>query len=326
MSLKISSQQSIFSTVVDKYVPDGFLDPMALDEQLEIMAKIDGLDGFGFNYPTYLNVAALPEDPSELLKKVKEYNLEIADVTIDTFTERRWKFGAFSTDVRKDCIKLVQDGMDFAAKVGSPMITLWPAHDGFDYPFTMGYMDEWNNMIDSFQQICDHNHNIGVAVEYKQHDPRQRLFVCNVGRMFVLSKHITAPNFKTVLDSGHALFSHESLAESLLLLNSNNLLGTIHLNDNYRNADPDMIFGTVAFWDNLEFFYYLKKIDYKGWMEIDTYAPRDDREKYAKLTVKLVRKYEELADRLMERQEELEGYMKGFHFADNMNLIMDIIF
>ena len=51
-------------------------------------------------------------------------------------------------------------------------------------------------------------------------------------------------------------------------------LGTVHLNDNYRDSDPDLIFGTIAFWDNLELYYYLKKMNYQGWHEIDITSPR----------------------------------------------------
>ncbi|KKL79315.1 hypothetical protein LCGC14_2016060 [marine sediment metagenome] len=84
-------------------------------------------------------------------------------------------------------------------------------------------------------------------------------------------------NLKGVLDTGHALQAQESLAEDLVFLREHNRPGIIHLNDNYRDADPDLIVGTIAFRDNLEFFFYLNKTNYNGTIEIDYQNPKDDR-------------------------------------------------
>jgi len=98
------------------------------------------------------------------------------------------------------------------------------------------------------------------------------------------------------------------------------------LNDNYRDADPDLLFGTLAFWDNLEMYYYLKKIKYSGWHEIDIVSPRDDRKKSLTLVVKLVKKYEGMAEKLLEKSAEIDSNMENFRFADNMDLIADVLF
>lgn len=87
-----------------------------------------------------------------------------------------------------------------------------------------------------------------------------------------------------------------------------------------------MIFGTINFWEILEFFYYLNKTNYEGWCAIDIISPRDDRAKSLELGVKLTWKYKELADKLMKYEKEIDENLKGYHFADNMNLIMDLLF
>ncbi len=104
--------------------------------------------------------------------------------------------------------------------------------------------------------------------------------------MMALFHDVGMDNLKGVLDTGHALQAQESLAEDLVFLREHNRLGIIHLNDNYRDADPDLLVGTIAFWDNLEFFYYLNKTNYNGTLEIDYQSPRDDRLKLLKLAVK----------------------------------------
>ena len=68
-------------------------------------------------------------------------------------------------------------------------------------------------------------------------------------------------NFTGALDTGHALMSQESLAEDVVILATHGKLNEVHLNECYRDADPDMIFGTVMFWENLEMYYYLNKYD-----------------------------------------------------------------
>jgi xylose isomerase len=133
-------------------------------------------------------------------------------------------------------------------------------------------------------------------------------------------------NLAAALDTGHALMSFESLAESAVILARHGRLATVHLNDNYRDADPDLVFGALAFWDNLELFYYLKRLEYPGWLEIDITSGREDRIKSANLVVKLARKYEDLAERLLPKSEEIESNLKSYRFADNMDLISDLLF
>ena len=122
------------------------------------------------------------------------------------------------------------------------------------------------------------------------------------------------------------LWQARTLQNQLALLDAHDRLYQIHLNENYKDADPDMIFGTINFWELLEFFYFLKKTDFSGWSSIDIIAPRDDREKSLKLGVKLIWKYMEMADKLAEHGKEIDENMKGYRFADNMDLISDILF
>ena len=142
----------------------------------------------------------------------------------------------------------------------------------------------------------------------------------------MLLNEVNLENVGAALDTGHALMANESLAESLIILDTNDKLFQIHLNDNYKDADPDLIFGTINFWEILEFFYFLNKTDFEGWSSIDTVSPRDDRIKSLKLSSKITWKYKEMADKLTKHSDEIDKNLKGYHFADNMNLITDILF
>ena len=181
-------------------------------------------------------------------------------------------------------------------------------------------------MVESYQEICSYNSKVSIAIEYKSKDPRQKQYVSNIGKMMMLLNDVGMDNLMGCVDTGHALMANENLAESIVLLQMHNKLGVVHLNENYRDADPDLIFGTIAFWENLEMYYYLKKINFKGWCEIDIISPRDDRVKSMNLVVKLIKIYEMLADKLIEYSEEIEKNLSGYHFCNNMDLITDIIF
>jgi len=323
--MKLSAGLWILDVFAERYVPGGYWDPLRLEEQLQIMAAAGGLDGLGVIYPT----SPLPDDPDRLVKLLADYGLRTADLTVDDYAHRKWRHGAFCTnekEVRRENIRLCKECVDFAARIPGTTVTLWPAHDGFDYPFQAGYADEWANLVDSLREICAHNPAVRIAVEYKQKDPRQRQFVSNMGKTMMLIQDVGAANLAAALDTGHALMSYESLAESAVLLSAHGRLGTVHLNDNYRDSDPDLVFGALAFWDNLELFYYLKKLRYAGWLEIDITSGREDRAKSAGLVVKLARKYEQLAERLLARSGELEANLKSYRFADNMSLITDLLF
>jgi len=315
----------VFDTYAERYVPSGYHSEIGLEDRFDIMSKIEGLHGQGITWPS----DPLPDDPDKLVTLFAEHNLKTGDLSVINYDNRKWKHGALCTNekkIRDENIKLCKEAVDFAAEIPGTNVMIWPAHDGFDYPFQTDYSKGWNNMVDSFREICSHNQNVTICVEYKQKDPRQRFYVGNIGKMVAMFSDVGMDNFKGVIDTGHALQCQESLAEDFVFLWEREKLGIIHVNDNYRDADPDLIVGTVAFWDNLEFFYYLNKSDYAGTIEIDYQNPREDRTKSLALAVKMVYKYLELAERLEQHSEEIESNLAGYHFTGNMNLLTDLLF
>jgi xylose isomerase len=221
---------------------------------------------------------------------------------------------------------LVKESIDFGKEIGADSVLLWPAHDGFDYPFQTDYRDGWKYLVESLQEIGEYNKNTKIAVEYKSKDPRQKQYVSNVGKTMMLINDVGLDNVGGVIDIGHALMAQESLAESLTILDMHNKLYQIHLNENYKDADPDMIFGTINFWEILEFFYYLNQTDFEGWSSIDIIAPRDDRAKALEVGVKIIYKYQKMAEKLLTHSKEIDDNLKNTHFVNNAELITDLLF
>lgn len=320
--MRINTHLGCLGIFAGRYVPEGYSDKIDFHSQLEIISEITGLDGLNICYPG-------TKDPEELLKMLSEYNIQVADVTVDIWSDRKWKLGSISSSdkkIRNDAINLIKEAMDISVELGAYSVLVWPAHDGFDYSFQTHYLDAWNNMIDSFEEIGDHNPGVKIAVEYKQKDPREKSYIENMGKLLLMIKSLHIDNIGVALDTGHALLAGERLAESLMIIDKYDKLYQIHLNDNYRNADPDLVFGSINFWETLEFFYWLRKINFEGWFNIDVVSPRDDRKKTLELTVKLIRDYEKLAGRLSNESEVIDKNLKEHSFSKNMLLIREILF
>ena len=326
MKLNIDAHFGCLGTFAERYVPGGYCDEMSLDEKLEVMSKIEGVTGNFTHYPT----EPLPKDPEKLIKKLADYNLVVSNLAPTlSYTERRFKHGAFCTTeskIIKESIESFKEAIDFAKAVKADSVLLWPAHDGFDYPFQVNYKDGWKRLVETIREIGEYDRSVKIAIEAKSKDPRQKQFISNSGKALAFVKDVGLENVGCALDIGHSLMAGENLAESLMLLDSHNKLFQIHLNENYKDADPDMIFGTINFWEILEFFYYLKKTDYMGWLAIDIMSPREDRVKSLRIGVKLVRKFNDLADKLMKYESEIDKNLISYSFADNIDLITDMIF
>ena len=325
MKLNVDAHIWCLGTFAERYVPGGYFDPMDIDEMLEIMGNIEGFTGLTTFYPS----APLPSDPDAYVRKLADFGLKPSFVLPECFTDRKWKHGAFSTTekhIRKECVSFFKEGIDFAKAINAESVLLWPGHDGFDYVFQSNYYDGWKNLVETIQEIGEYDPNMRIAIEYKSKDPRQKQYVRDVGKLMMLLNDVGLDNVGGVIDTGHALMAGESLAESVAILDAHDKLFQIHLNDNYKDSDPDMIFGAVNFWEILEFFYYLNKTDYEGWSAVDIIAGRDDRKKSLELTVKMTWKYKELADRLGKHSDEIDANMQGYRFTDNMELIMDLLF
>ncbi len=324
MKLNVDAHLWCLGTYAERYVPGGYYEDMGADRQLEIMSKIEGLTGLFTFYPT----EPLPKDPDKLVKKLENYGLKVSNIAMEVWGNRKWKHGSFSTNeknIRREAVKIFKEGIDFAKAVNADSVLLWPAHDGFDYPFQVDYRDGWKNLVETIREIGEYDPNVKIALEAKSKDPRQKQYIPDTGKAMALINDVGLENVGAALDVGHALMAGENLAESLCLLDAHGKLVQIHLNENYKDADPDMIFGTINFWELLEFFYFLSKTDFEGWSSIDIITPREDRQKALELGVKLIWKYKQMADRLKEKEEIIDENLKNYHFADNMELITELI-
>ncbi len=217
----------------------------------------------------------------DVVKKcLRDTDLKLASVAVDTFANPIFQRGSFSStdaDVRKKAIEDAKFSVDFASEFGCKIVTLWPGQDGYDYMFAADYIKERKLFSDAVKEICEYNKDIDITLEYKLKEPRTHSYISTVGTTLLMLNDIKCDNAGIALDYGHAVLGYENPAESVAMCKMyGNKLKHIHINDNYGVWDDDMIVGNVHTIAYLEFLYWLKKTDYKGYITFDQFPYRED--------------------------------------------------
>ena len=325
LKLNINCHYGCFGSFSERYVPGGYDSLYDFEKMLQDMAEIDGLEGLAVWYPGHPYIG----DPAKLKKILSGYGLRVSDIGPDIWSDPKFRYGSISSsdkNIRREAIEITKRNIDLAVELDAYSLLLWPAHDGFDYVFQTNYSKAWDYMLESLNELGSYNPEVKIAIEPKQKDPRAKEYIEDCGKLLFFIKCLDVNNVGAALDLGHALFAQERPAESLALYNKYGKLYQVHLNDNYRDADPDLVFGSINFWDTLEMFYQLGKADFKGWLNIDTVTPRNDRAKMLKLAVKFVKDYEKMANILLEHESEIDDNLNKHNYVDNMLMIRELIF
>ena len=294
--MKIEAGGAAFMPCGDRFVPEGYRTGLGPEQQMAELAKVKGLSGVPVWFPS-----PLADDRGKLKKMMADANLQVASVATDTYTTAYWKDGTLASrdaKKRKEMIRLIQDAMDFCHEMNGADVLIWLAHDGYDYPFEDDYRVRRDYIVDGLREIVSYRSDVNVTIEYKTKEPRTHQYISTAEAGLLLCAEINQPNFGVVLDLGHSLFAGENPAEKVALLDQYKRLFHIHLNDNYRGWDDDLLLGSVHFWETLDFFYWLNKVGYDGWYTIDIWPTRIDGMKSLQESVDRTYHFMELAKKL----------------------------
>lgn len=297
--LKIQAAGAAFSPCEDRFVVKGYRQGMTYPEMIDEFAKIDGINGIGM-------IAVRGAELDLIKKKIEEHGMMVGCVCPDTYLQAEQKLGTLTSrdpKIRSKYIARIKDAMDLAAELNAYDVLLWFAHDGYDYPFEDDYTIKWDWMMDALAELAEYRSDVKLAVEYKKEEPRTHQYFNTVGTAVAVCEKIGKPNLGVVVDLGHAFATGENPAQAVEFAARFGRLFDIHLNDNYRSWDDDMLLGSVNFFETLEFFYTLRRLGYDEWYDIDIWPSRVDGVKALEESVKRIRWFIELADRLAESQE-----------------------
>lgn len=258
----------------DRYCPE-YSKSFSMKELFERAASIEKLDAVDLVMDW-----EMMNKKSEIKQLLEKTGLKVGSLAVDTFANPLYKKGSLSsTDsvVRQRAIQDSKAVIDFAEEIGCSIVTLWPGQDGYDYIFAADYIKERQLFADGVEELCKYNPKITITLEYKMKEPRTHSYISTVGTTLLMIEKINLPNLGIALDYGHAALGYETPAEAVAICKMyGDRLKHIHINDNYRLWDDDMIVGSVHTLEYLEFFYWLKKTGYNGYLVIDQYPYRED--------------------------------------------------
>ncbi len=320
LDIKLGSNLCPFSRLSDRFVPSGYTQGYELAKQLEMVGKIDGVSGVGMAWPCQF------PDAVTVKRALDDNGLKIYTIDTDVYTEARFKHGSLSNrdpKIRRAAIDRIKGASDAAVEYGAPDINLWLGHDGFEYFFQGHYADAWKWLVEGLQEVAEHNPKLPISIEPKCKEPRANMYVANTGKALMLVNKINKPHVGITLDFGHSIAALESPSEAAVLAMTEGRLQQVHINDNYRDWDHDLVPGSVNVWDTVEFFYWLRKLEYKGWYGIDIFPYRNEGTEVVERTVQVVDKCCRIADKLMKM--DVEQIIRDGQTMEAMRILWDMV-
>jgi xylose isomerase len=137
----------------------------------------------------------------------------------------------------------------------------------------MDYTRAYDWIIEGLVECADHNPSVNIAVEFKPKEPRTHLLVNNTAKTLLMVNEVNRKNVGINLDTGHAQYGYENLAEAVAMMKRfGDKLMHVHINDNYRYWDDDMIPGSVHTLEFMEFFHWLDRTGYDKWISLDVFG------------------------------------------------------
>lgn len=291
---KLATITGFLGAVRNRYMQ--YQDDRTLDEKLALASRIEGIDGLELCYPADF------EDPDHLKALLDRYGFGVSAINFRSRRTGKWIRGGFtsaSADERQDVVDDFYRVMDHAADLGCNRVTTCPLNDGHDYPFEVDYEHLYAYAEETFSKICAHNRDVRVCIEFKWNDPRARCLFATAGETLAFCQSVNADNLGATMDLGHSLLGRERPGQAVVMLARANRLFYVHVNDNDRNWDWDMIPGAYHFWESIEFFYYLHRSGYtEDWYAYDVLPKEVDTAYNFSTAFAITRQLEEMAARI----------------------------
>ncbi|NLA57466.1 MAG: sugar phosphate isomerase/epimerase [Firmicutes bacterium] len=276
----------------------------SLEEKIELAGQIEGLDGVEVSWP------ADCEDVGRLKRLLDSAGLEVSAVSLKLRGGPEWFRGSLTSPdpkIRRRAVEWCKEAKLAAEALGCSLVTTCPLNDGYDYLFEQDYWKAWHWMVETLQEAVEFRPDIKLSLEYKFADPRVRCFLGTAAEALAACQAVGSDAIGVTLDVGHALQARENPAKSLSILQAHGRLFCIHTNDNDGTADWDMLPGSMNLWNQVEFFYYLRRFEFNGWLTADVIPREHDVVETFETTILAQKKLIALAERI--DQEEMDAML-----------------
>jgi len=269
-------------------------------------ARVKGLTDLDLNYPDHV-----AENPAELARKLGDLGLQINGFAMRYYTNPAFKLGAFThpdADIRREAIDLTKKGIDAARETGANLMTIWLGQDGFDYAFQADYAKVWQHEIDGIREVCAHDPDCLISIEYKPNEPRSYSLMPDCATTLLAIKEVGATNLGVTLDFAHVLYADEQPAFAAALIARHSRLLGVHLNDGYSKRDDGLMVGAVHTLQTIELLRQIKRDGYQGAIYFDTFPDLTglDPVHECEVNIKTVKRMLKIVDRL-EQDNRLTG-------------------
>jgi len=263
-----------FGNCADRYCLSGYGGGgSTMEEMLDLSMQVPGLDGIELVGNWHVN----DNNIRVVNKMLADRGKKLCMLVPDLWTQAKWGRGSLAAPdakTRRAGIGEVKKVMDWAAELGCPFVDVWLGQDGFDYPFQADYTQAYPWIRAALVECAAYNKKTRILVEYKPREPRGRCFVDSAAKVLLLLQGLD--EIGVLLDVGHSLQGGENVSEAAALLHAYGKLDYVHLNDNHGDWDDDMMVGAVHLVYYLELVYWLKRLNYQGWLTLDVFPYRED--------------------------------------------------
>ena len=235
----------------------------------ERASTVSGLTDLDLNFPDHLD-----ESPAALAGRLADLGLSINGFAMRYYTNPAFKLGAFThpdAAVRREAIDLTKAGIDAARAAGAKLMTLWLGQDGFDYAFQADYSTLWQHEIDGIREVCAHDPECQISLEYKPNEPRAYSLLPDCATTLLAIKEVGAANLGVTLDFAHVLYADEQPAYAAALIARHSKLLGVHLNDGYAKRDDGLMVGAVHTLQTIELLRQIHRDGYAGAIYFDTF-------------------------------------------------------
>jgi xylose isomerase len=261
-------------------------------------AKVDGLTDLDLNYPDHVG-----EKPTELKRKLEDMGLAINGFAMRYYTNPAFKLGAFThpdESVRREAIDLTKAGIDAAREAGSNLMTIWLGQDGFDYAFQADYDRMWQHEIDGIREVCEHDADCLISIEYKPNEPRSYSLMPDCATTLLAIKEAGCKNLGVTLDFAHVLYADEQPAFAAAMIARHSRVLGVHLNDGYAKRDDGLMVGAVHSIQTIELLRQIRRDGYDGAIYFDTFPDMTglDPVHECEVNIKTVKRMLKIVDRL----------------------------